>query len=252
MNRFFAFLLLVVSASSLLSEKSEEIKVSDSFSNPHIIISHINYEEINLRKFSKNLEERYVSNDFKYEQIVHHNSQWEEFKQWFIGVLRDLFNIQDKNMASNWFDYLINFISIFLILAVVFFIVKAILKKEGNWFFSRSEEDYTIDHTISEEKLDQSNFGELIKDAKKKNDYRLVIRYYYLWLLQKLAQNSHIEWDANKTNSDYQYEIKDKKLRNRFSYSCYLYDYIWYGEFKLDQEKFLYAESNFKNTIENI
>jgi len=61
-----------------------------------------------------------------------------------------------------------------------------------------------------------------------------------------------IEWDIEKTNSDYLYEIKNEKLRNDFAYLSYLYNYIWYGEFELEEETFTKAIQSFEKTSKTL
>jgi hypothetical protein len=103
-----------------------------------------------------------------------------------------------------------------------------------------------------EEKLHLANFKDLISSAKSKSDYRLSVRFYYLWLLRKLSEKKYIVWDINKTNMDYLYELKDKQLRERFNQHCYVYDYVWYGEFELSAEEFSRVEQSFNETMKGI
>ena len=64
-----------------------------------------------------------------------------------------------------------------------------------------------------------------------------------------MAQNHYIEWDIEKTNSDYLYELKKPEHKEDFTYLSYLYNYIWYGEFAIDETSFTKAENRFKNAI---
>ena len=75
------------------------------------------------------------------------------------------------------------------------------------------------------------------------NDYRKATRYYYLLLLKRMNEKELITYDKDKTNSEYVFDLQKLELRKQFSYLLYIYDYVWYGEFKVD-------ELNFK-TIEN-
>jgi hypothetical protein len=64
-----------------------------------------------------------------------------------------------------------------------------------------------------------------------------------------MAQNHYIEWDIEKTNSDYLYELQSPVYKEEFTYLSYLYNYIWYGEFEIDDSTFKKAENRFKNSI---
>ncbi|MBL7788201.1 MAG: hypothetical protein JNL75_00040 [Chitinophagales bacterium] len=215
-------------------------------------ISYTYPSDIERRKFDSNFKAKYNTDHFIYEPKVQKYSQWDQFKEWFFRWLREFFDLQDKNAASEWFEYLQYFLAFLLVTVVAFFIIKAIINKEGGWIFGRDSKTDTIDQHNVEEKLHLANFSELLTNAKRKNDYRLAIRFYYLWLLRKLSDKKVIQWDINKTNMDYLYEIKNKTLRERYSYHCYVYDYIWYGEFDMSETEFIKAEMSFNETFKSI
>ena len=96
------------------------------------------------------------------------------------------------------------------------------------------------------------DFEKLIKQSIQSGEHRLSIRYYYLFLLKKMSEKELIEWDVEKTNSDYIYEIKLPQLKADFEYLSYLYNYIWYGEFDISQQEFEKAKKAFDTTIQSI
>ena len=67
-----------------------------------------------------------------------------------------------------------------------------------------------------------------------------------------MSDKNLIEWDVEKTNSDYLYEIKNQAQKDDFSYLSYLYNYIWYGEFELDEATFVKAKNAFEKTIKSL
>lgn len=218
-------------------------------------VSSISYQytnDIERRQFDSNFKVKYQSEAFEYEPKVKQFDQWQQFKQWIIHWLNKFFTLTDKNQTSAWFDYLIKFLAFILVFFAVYFIAKALLKKDGAWIFGRDSQEEKIDYINVETKLHIANFKELIASSKLKNDYRLTVRFYYLWLLRKLSDKDLIAWDINKTNMDYQYEIKDKALRERYAYHCYVYDYIWYGEFNVGEDEFRQVETSFNDTFKRI
>ena len=76
--------------------------------------------------------------------------------------------------------------------------------------------------------------------------------YYYLLLLKNLSQAGIIEYDVEKTNSDYHYEINSEALKKEFSYTSYLYNYIWYGEFDIDISQFQKAKTAFNQFLDSV
>jgi hypothetical protein len=67
-----------------------------------------------------------------------------------------------------------------------------------------------------------------------------------------MSEKQIIEWDVEKTNSDYIYEIKSAELKARFEYLSYLYNYMWYGEFAVSIEDFEKAKKAFETTLKSI
>jgi hypothetical protein len=126
------------------------------------------------------------------------------------------------------------------------------MNDEGSWVFGKSSDKNIIPVTDIENNIHITNFKSLIEEAEKNNNYRLAIRYYYLWLLKSLTENEIIEYDVEKTNSDYKNEITSKNIKEEFSYTSYLYNYIWYGEFNVDETQFNKAKHAFINFLKAI
>lgn len=142
--------------------------------------------------------------------------------------------------------------AILLTILVIYLIVRALMNDEGSWVFGRSSDKKVIKYDEIEQNIHTTDFQKLIHESEKNGEQRLTIRYYYLWLLKILSENEIIEWDIEKTNSDYQSEIKDTEIKADFSYLSYLYDYVWYGEFDIDQLTFDKAKSSFEKTIKKL
>lgn len=132
---------------------------------------------------------------------------------------------------------------------MIYLIVKAIINKEGQWIFGKNSNKRTVYYSDIEKNIHLLDFEKLIKESLESGEKRAAIRYYYLWLLKIMAQNNYIEWDIEKTNSDYLYELQRPAHREEFTYLSYLYNYIWYGEFEIDETTFNKAQSRFKKAI---
>jgi hypothetical protein len=105
-----------------------------------------------------------------------------------------------------------------------------------NAYVSLSEEE----HIIKNEDIQA-----LIQNALADKNYRLAVRYSYLYSLQLLSKKELIDWQLQKTNHDYLTEIKKPDLQNSFSKITRIYDYIWYGDFTIDELKYKKAETVF-------
>ncbi|MEM9681434.1 MAG: DUF4129 domain-containing protein [Bacteroidota bacterium] len=211
----------------------------------------VDQSDISPRHFD-GLKDKYSDDDFIYERTVEKSGIWARFKQWLNDLIKDLFSLNSDARAANITDLLLKIFYVVIFLLVIYFIFKAIMNKEGKWVLGKSSDKSIIPVTDVENNIHATDFRALIKTAEKGNNYRLAIRYYYLWLLKTLTNAEIIEYDAEKTNSDYYYEINKEAIKEEFSYTSYLYNYIWYGEFDINQEQFNKAKEAFTSFLNSI
>ncbi|WP_431106783.1 DUF4129 domain-containing protein [Winogradskyella poriferorum] len=212
---------------------------------------YIDVDPIEKRHF-EDLKDKYSGNDFIYERTINNSGWWTRFKQWLSDFIKNIFDINSDAKASDVTDIAIKVFYVVIFILVVFFIVKAIINKEGKWVFGKSSDKSIIPVTDIESNIYEADFKSLIASAERDNNYRLAVRYYYLLLLKNLSQAEIIEYDVEKTNSDYHYEINSEALKKEFSYTSYLYNYIWYGEFDIDNSQFQKAKTAFNQFLDSV
>ncbi len=220
---------------SLYSEK--DIKIDNSAITP--------------LQFNPQFKENYKESAFQYEIKAADKGAWDRFKEWLSYWFKKLFGLSD-GVSNNAVDVTIKIIAALVVLYVIYLIVKVILNKEGQWIFGKSTTKKIIHHDDIERNLQHVDFEKLIASTLKSGNQRLAIRYYYLWLLKKMSEKHIIDWNPEKTNSDYLYEIKNESLKNDFSYVSYLYNYIWYGEFEITQTRFESIKKTFETIVQSV
>lgn len=207
-----------------------------------------------IRTFDEDFKKRYDGNKYNYEgtEIVSEtpngSGSYEDYKK-----TRDL--REEKNNSDNLSINLGNFSWLFYIaiaLAVIY-LVYILLNEGGTRLFTsnRNKSINTYDE-ITAENIENSDIHTLIKNAENDDDYRLAIRYYYLLVLKTLSLKNHIKFEDDKTNNEYLSEVSNKPFSNDFAYTSYLYNYIWYGEFPLDTEKYNKAKNNFSSFLNQV
>jgi len=97
--------------------------------------------------------------------------------------------------------------------------------------------------------LKNANFEELIAKAINDQNYRLAIRYFYLKILKQLTEIELIKWEIQKTNEDYIKELSEKRIKEKFKSITRLYDFVWYGNFKINESQFSLVKLDF-NSLE--
>ncbi|MCU0436988.1 MAG: hypothetical protein MUC49_03675 [Raineya sp.] len=99
------------------------------------------------------------------------------------------------------------------------------------------------------DKLDKNNLDEKISQAIKKGDYTQAVRFLYLKTLFLLSQKQYIQLQREKTNLEYQQELRQNKntLYDEFRYQSKIFAYIKYGGFEISQSQFDTLYPQFKN-----
>jgi hypothetical protein len=228
----FLFFLMVLS----LPEFSQEI-AKDSL---EIKVDTIVYaKDINFttqRKFNSNLKEKYSDKEFIYIE--------EEEKKDSAPIDTSFLNGFVYFMTTI-FPYLLGGIIIFIIL-------KTFLGTETGFFNFKKHKKVPSEKLVFEdEDIHEVDLESLLKNAIAQKEYRLAIRYYYLSVLKELSTKKVINYHKDKTNSEYLFEIENAVLRKEFSYLSYVYTYVWYGEFPINEEKFKVVENKYTSFLKS-
>ncbi len=91
----------------------------------------------------------------------------------------------------------------------------------------------------------ESDFDRLIREAVQQRNYRLAVRYHYLQTLHQLAQKNYVQLAADKTNYQYVRELADVTKQNEFASLTLNYEYVWYGEFAIDEIQYIKIKTGF-------
>ena len=195
------------------------------------------------------MKEKYKSSEFQYEAKITEKSLWDKFKEWLAYWFKKIFGLSNMNVSQKYVEYTLKTLAVLIVCYVIYMIVKLILNKEGQWIFGKNANKRNVYYSELEKNIHLLDFEKLIKESLEAGEKRTAVRYYYLWLLKTMAQHHYIEWDIEKTNSDYLYELHNPTHKEEFTYLSYLYNYIWYGEFEIDEATFQKTENRFKQSI---
>jgi uncharacterized protein DUF4129 len=242
---FFFFILSFSGNHTALAFAKNAPPIAHSKPEKPLLIAHSSVEKPTF----PDLKKKYDSGEFVYEVRSKKKNAWDRFLEW----LREIFGSNDgNNNSGNGLNLFLNITAGLIILFVIFLIAKAIMNKEGKWIFGKSSDRNILRYDEIEKDLQSVDFEKLIRETQISGEKRLMIRYYYLWLLKKMSAQGYIEWDPEKTNSDYLDELKQADFKTDFEYLSYLYNYIWYGEFDLDEQALFKAAQAFEKTIKSM
>jgi len=110
--------------------------------------------------------------------------------------------------------------------------------------FSRNRKNISSEIDVAAEE-ETGDIDGLLRNAIRSGNYRLAIRYLYIQSLEKLAEKKFIEISSNKTNYEYVSEVRKQSFANDFASLTLQYEYVWYGEYPVDERLFTQIQNGF-------
>lgn len=197
--------------------------------------------KVDVRKLNTEEQKKMLENkEYKYDRIgPAPKSLWDRFWDWIWNTIDKIFDTKGGNLAWTLFQSA-------LVMAAIVVIIILVIKNDIRAIFYGRSASVQIDFKEFNEDINAINFDELIADAVSKKDYRKAIRLHFLKLLKELSDNNLIKWQIDKTNNDYSIELSSSKYNSKFNELSIMYEYIWYGDFPLDETNFRGTISKFK------
>ena len=113
-------------------------------------------------------------------------------------------------------------------------------------FLSRNRKNIASDTAVGEEE-NTNDPDSLLRNAIRNANYRLAVRYLYLQSLQRLSEKKFVELNSSKTNYEYVMEVRRHKFANEFASLTLQYEYVWYGEYPVDERLFEQIQGSFSH-----
>lgn len=141
-----------------------------------------------------------------------------------------------------WFKTLLWIIIIGAFVAVVIWYlavsnVRLFRKPPVDMIHASNEEDHSDIFSI--------NYDNEISKAINAKNYRLTIRLLYLQTLKMMTEKNIIQYKAEKTNSDYLWQLHGTSYYNDFFRLTRDFDYTWYGKFEVSEVAFQTIQKDF-------
>lgn len=195
--------------------------------------------------FQPKFQSAYQGEEFDYNTVKPRESLWQKMQKSIKRILEAIFGDINPTKTGDYAAMIMRVFAIAIIGFVLYFLIRFLLTKDGNFFFSRKNRKVTISGQDLHENIHEINFSETIDSFEKQKDYRSAIRYRFLMVLKNLADKKLITWNPEKTNRDYFAELKNADLKERFSELVYIFDYVWYGEFDINEDSYHHFKEKF-------
>ncbi len=103
------------------------------------------------------------------------------------------------------------------------------------YLFKKNVGSGPLDYQLTNENIQEMDFGSLIQSAVQQKQFRLAVRLQYLHTLRILSELHYIDWQLNKTNFSYLIEMKDRPSSEVFVDLTNIFEWIWYGDFQIQE-----------------
>lgn len=253
---FFFFLLQFISGNSQELPPSPMSGVKDSvevsyngqyYTDSLLLEKPTTDNVIFPKSFEEKFQSKYKGADFDYTTIKPQESLWQRIQKRIMKILESIFGKVDPSKTASYAENIMRIFAVIIIGFVLYFLIKFLLGKDGNFFFSKKNKKINIANQDLLENIHEINFSESIEKFERQKDYRSAVRYQFLMILKKLADKKLINWNPEKTNKDYLSELKTNDFKTNFKELAYIFDYVWYGEFEVDEENYHIFKQKFLN-----
>lgn len=163
----------------------------------------------------------------------------------------------NEKRDSSFLARLFNFrgASLFFWMLAIFFILFIIYKVfiKSGFFLPGLKRRNVFPDTAEDEELQEVHaYDQFISDSERESQFNLATRYYYLKTLKNLKDTELIQYSPDKTNQEYIYELRDVHLRESFRELTRNYEYVWYGEFFLQEDRYQKIKISFEKFNEEV
>lgn len=155
----------------------------------------------------------------------------------FLGQLArwlDRFFFQSKEAARFW-----EIVS-YLLMGVAVVLLAMYIGKFNFRMLRQNDPAQNLRFKVLEEDIFDLNFDAEIKTAIAAGQFQRAVRLQYLRVLRLMDERKIIKLSHNLTNLDYLYQIKSEPLRELFGQITLHFEFVFYGDRKVDAA--IYAE----------
>ena len=233
--RFIILTIIYLSARIIfeqeaISSSQTYFEVEDSF-------------KVEIRIPSDNILDKYRDNpDFNYNTNPEPEDWITKIRNW---INQQLSNLQTSTAYLTAIDIVMYTLMVIAIIIIIVGLIKSDVK--GLFYGNRKKQGIKVKEY--EEDIHQLDFEKLIADALESKNYKLAIRYKYLNMLKVLADKKIINLNNNKTNRDYLREINTRELAESFKNATVRFEWIWYGNFPVNEELLTSSELVFNELL---
>ncbi|TLX77676.1 DUF4129 domain-containing protein [Labilibacter sediminis] len=225
---FLSCLLFLIFSASLNAKAKEADKV-DAWDRSQVEYRH---PEAGIMEMYKEMS------IYRYDRYENPETIWDKIRKWLLS------KFINSGIGPKFIIYTLIGLAIFIL---VFVILKLLgVRLSGLLLFSNDTKVTNLNFKAGDDDIYNKNLDSILKTAIERKAYREAVRILYLLSIRALDATSLIDWKPWKTDKEYYYELQQPDHKTQFKNLVINYEYIWYGQFSLDERKFdqIHAEFN--------
>lgn len=152
--------------------------------------------------------------------------------------------------ATQGLGSVLQVLAIILASALIGYAIYRMLQAPRNRVIARDGVAITVDNL--DHYLHETDLARFLREAVAQGNYSLAIRLYYLQVIKDLTAKNAVRWGREKTNRDYQRELRTHRLAEPFRLATLRYEEVWYGNQLLDATAYAQLEPEFKGLLSSI
>lgn len=153
----------------------------------------------------------------------------------------DVITSEDAGQVSNWGRWVkkLKYLIYVLIAGVFIFLIYRLVLQMKNSAQEKPQKKIVFENLEdAEENLQRADLQPALDAALQNQNYPLALRIMYLMALAHLDAEGGIQWKKDKTNRDYQIELKAHTLLPVFQKLTAAFEQTWYGKTPLHHNQF--------------
>ncbi|NBC16638.1 MAG: DUF4129 domain-containing protein [Bacteroidetes bacterium] len=139
-----------------------------------------------------------------------------------------------------------------LLAVALVYAVTRLLRLDMGALFTRRSTPSAVSFEMTEGELERIDFDERIAEAEARGDLREAVRWHYLHVLRHLAADDLITWAIDKTNHEYERELPDGALRQRFAALTRQFETAWYGAQPVTSERYAQSRAAYEQFLQRL
>ncbi len=242
MQRFL--LLSFILFFGLFNTNAQQDSLTVKYDSKRLEVQKISEEDLN--KFKEDPK-------FDYEIVESNPTWWDDFKTWlgnlFLRFFEWIFGVEE---AAGVLAAFLRILPYILLALLLFLLIRFFMNVNSSARANSESKKPFVALSEEEHIIKNEDIQVLIQKALDAKNYRLAVRYYYLYILQLMSEKELIDWQLQKTNHDYEAEIETPDIKKAFTKITRLYDYVWYGDFGINGAQYQKAEVLFSALQKNL